>query len=86
MMIVSFSCVFRNLKRTYQASNLSDEFEKKRKCNAYRKEKRELPLFLSLYLCLCLFLIFSLIHIPRQTLALLFFAGRFWDSCRSFVR
>lgn len=52
-MIVSFSCVFRNLKKTYQASNLSDEFEKKRKCNAYRKEKRELPLFLSLYLCLC---------------------------------
>lgn len=59
MMIVSFSCVFRNLKRTYQASNLSDEFGKKRKYNDYRKEKRKsslfpLPLFVSLFLTLFL--------------------------------
>lgn len=80
MMIVSFSCVFRNLKRTYQASNLSDEFGKKRKYNDYRKEKRKSSLFSSPSVCVSVSDSFSFIRMPHTHL-LYSFPSRFQDSC-----
>lgn len=60
------------MKRTYQASNFSDDFEKKRKCNGYRKEKRESSPSSSPSVSLSVSDSFSLIHILRHTLVLLF--------------
>lgn len=52
------------MKRTYQASNLYDEFENKRKCDEGRKEKREISLSSSLSLCVSLCLSDTHTHTP----------------------
>ena len=64
MIIFTWNGIFRNLKRTYQACKLHNEFENKRKCTEHRKyKKREsslsLLLSLSLSLSVCLYLCLS---------------------------
>ena len=53
--------IFRNLKRTYQASSFCGEFENKRKRGGHRQEEGDLSL------CLCLCLSLSLTHTHTHT-------------------
>lgn len=61
MIIFIWNWTFRNLKRTYQACKLQDEFENKTKCTEHKKyKKRELSASVSFSVPLCLYLCLSI--------------------------